>query len=154
MSPDAITDSMVRDALDATDAGGVSNNGVIIIDGIVDLSSGPGWVYFVRSGQAVKIGWSKSLARRAKALQTGNADTLTFLGIMAGGRLLERQTHATFRRHRLNGEWFEYPPIASQIRAMIRVRGYGIAEEPRTITKPAQHRVRAAANKYRIDNGL
>ena len=63
-------------------------------------------VYFVRAGEAVKIGRTKNLARRLRALATGSAAPLELLAAVPGGRELEARLHRQWRHLHLRGEWF------------------------------------------------
>lgn len=69
-----------------------------------------GLVYFVQrpSTGAVKIGHSRDPLRRVRQLQTCNDETLRFLGLMSGGRGMERLIHQRLARTRLSGEWFSW----------------------------------------------
>lgn len=66
----------------------------------------PGYVYFVRSGSAVKIGFTTAIKQRIKALQTGSADPVDVLMIMPGTDGTEKFFHDRFRDNHLGGEWF------------------------------------------------
>jgi Meiotically up-regulated gene 113 len=63
-------------------------------------------VYFVRAGDAVKIGRTGNLAARLKALATGSAVALELLAAVPGGARLEARLHRRWRHLRLRGEWF------------------------------------------------
>src|SRR5438876_654439 len=63
-------------------------------------------VYFVRGGDAVKIGRTGNLAARLKALATASAVPLELLAAVPGGRPEEARLHRRWRHLRLRGEWF------------------------------------------------
>jgi hypothetical protein len=63
-------------------------------------------VYFVRAGDAVKIGRTTSLASRLRALATASAFPLELLSAMPCGAALEARLHRRWRHLRLRGEWF------------------------------------------------
>jgi hypothetical protein len=63
-------------------------------------------VYFLRAGDAIKIGRTKNLARRLRALATGSAAPLELLAAVPGGRELEARLHRRWRQLHLRGEWF------------------------------------------------
>jgi hypothetical protein len=67
-------------------------------------------VYFARSGDRIKIGWSRQVATRLAQLQTGNAAPIELLGVVPGGRSAERELHSRFAADRVSGEWFEASP--------------------------------------------
>lgn len=68
--------------------------------------SAQGFVYFVRGGDRVKIGWSRKVALRVSQLQTASAEQLELLGEMPGTLDTERALHDTFAPLRVRGEWF------------------------------------------------
>ena len=65
-----------------------------------------GFVYFVSDGEAIKIGKANDPKRRLGGIQTGTARPLSLLGVVPGGRRMERRIHREFQAHRLRGEWF------------------------------------------------
>lgn len=67
------------------------------------------FVYFLRDGHRgkIKIGCTRKLEKRYSALQSGNPRTLTLLGCLNGGHLLERSLHDRFKKFRHRREWFE-----------------------------------------------
>ena len=69
------------------------------------------WLYFLRAGDAVKIGVARDPIRRAQTLQTGHVDPVTFLGgisYQAQREVFEaeRAEHRRWSELRLRGEWF------------------------------------------------
>lgn len=64
-------------------------------------------VYFIRSGNYIKIGYAEQPRRRLKELQTGNPEKLQLLGTVPGGPDREREIHHLFNDFRVKGEWFE-----------------------------------------------
>lgn len=82
-----------------------------------------GTVYFLRSGDSVKIGTTLNLARRAQQITVPNPQVLA---TEPGYRRRERLLHLTFSRHRLNGEWFDLAPALvtyiNRLRTAARVR--------------------------------
>lgn len=80
-----------------------------------------GVVYFVRSGTAVKIGKTLHLEQRMRDI---NAPETELLATEPGYTRRERELHRTFRRHRLNGEWFRLtPPLADHINSLRTAAG-------------------------------
>lgn len=68
-----------------------------------------GRVYFIQSGDAVKIGWTRdSAAARLAALQPANPTPLALLGVIPeAGVMVERDLHRRFASLRLGPhEWF------------------------------------------------
>ena len=54
-----------------------------------------GWVYFIRAGQSVKIGYTSAAAPAARmpSLQTGSQEKLQFMGAVEGTQQDERRFH-------------------------------------------------------------
>ena len=64
-------------------------------------------IYFVRSGDYVKIGFSDKPQDRIKNLQTANPGKLSVLGVINGSRENEADLHKAFSKYRIgSGEWF------------------------------------------------
>lgn len=66
----------------------------------------PGYVYFVRVGGQVKIGFTKTVSQRIRALQTSCAEPLEVLAILPGTTETEKFMHSRFGDYRTGGEWF------------------------------------------------
>lgn len=84
-----------------------------------------GYVYFLRSGDRIKIGFSLNPFDRAGGMKTALADGVTCLVAVPGTQYEERRLHRALYRHRRNGEWFERHPDVVQV--MIRSATFGIA---------------------------
>jgi hypothetical protein len=69
-----------------------------------------GDVYVIGFGIYVKIGWSKNVANRVRALQEGVPETLVVIATFPGTQKDERNLHRHFSAHRTRGEWFRKPP--------------------------------------------
>lgn len=63
-------------------------------------------VYFVRSGEALKIGLTSDLPQRLQTLQNASATRLVLLLTLPGDIKVERHYHSKFAHLRLEGEWF------------------------------------------------
>ena len=64
-------------------------------------------IYFVRSGQYIKIGISEAPRRRIASMQTGNPEEIEVLAIIEGGAALEAELHRRFAAFHRRGEWFQ-----------------------------------------------
>lgn len=64
-------------------------------------------IYFVRSGDAVKIGYAAEPEKRIPSLRTGNPNEIVVLGLMDGDYDTERELHERFAHRRIRGEWFD-----------------------------------------------
>lgn len=66
-----------------------------------------GWVYVLRSGDAVKIGWTgRAVESRLAAARTYISGDVFIYASLRGTRLDERVLHKRFAHARLRGEWF------------------------------------------------
>ncbi|WP_167546801.1 GIY-YIG nuclease family protein [Stieleria maiorica] len=65
------------------------------------------YTYFIQAGLCgdIKIGISNDPEGRRRQLQTGNSERLVILAVLPGDH--ESYFHQKFRRHRLEGEWFQ-----------------------------------------------
>jgi Meiotically up-regulated gene 113 len=65
-------------------------------------------IYFLKSGDAVKIGYSANPGKRIKRFHTGNPYNLPVLGVMDGELSDEASLHERFAAHRIrpDREWF------------------------------------------------
>ena len=66
----------------------------------------PGYVYFLRMGDTLKIGFSRNVGVRLRSIQTGCPEPAEVIKIIPGTDQTERYFHAHFAAHRLSGEWF------------------------------------------------
>jgi hypothetical protein len=85
-------------------------------------------VYFIRAGDAVKIGRTVNVAARQRALATASAVPLELLAAVPGGRELEAQLHREWRHLHLRGEWFRADE--ELLRYIAELAGGGPAPEP------------------------
>lgn len=63
-------------------------------------------IYFIKQGDFVKIGVSRDIDNRIKALQTGSPDELELLADEYGDEITERWLHELFSNQWHRGEWF------------------------------------------------
>jgi len=63
-------------------------------------------VYFIRSGDLIKIGYTSDLEERKSTLQTNNPTIIEVLKTIPGGRPEEQQLHEKFAKLNKTGEWF------------------------------------------------
>jgi hypothetical protein len=64
------------------------------------------WVYFIQCAGRIKIGYSKSLARRIVKMGTDLPEKPIWLHIEEGTRTTEIILHRQFADLRVKGEWF------------------------------------------------
>jgi hypothetical protein len=84
-------------------------------------------VYFIRAGDYIKIGVASDPHRRLREHQTSSPQKLELVGVIEGGRELERALHAMFSDAHVNGEWFK--PTAKML---------AIAQGTITVSAPSQ----------------
>ena len=68
------------------------------------------FVYFVRAGDFIKIGWARDVDARVDALQVASPVELRLLGTVEGSYDVERLMHSRFAHLRARGEWFRAEP--------------------------------------------
>jgi hypothetical protein len=78
------------------------------IDTAEHLTAG---VYFIRAGDAVKIGMSGDVRTRIRTLRTMSPVPIELIGVIPGGREVEADLHRMWANLRLHGEWFRAAPI-------------------------------------------
>lgn len=75
------------------------------------LPGGEGYIYFIRAGSKVKIGFSTRPLIRLANLQTSHHEKLEVLGTKPGTKKLEADLHHRFRDFHVRGEWFQAHPL-------------------------------------------
>lgn len=65
-----------------------------------------GVTYFIRAGDAIKIGSAAHFKRRLHALQTAHEKPLEVLAVVPASLADEFRTHQLFAHLRIRGEWF------------------------------------------------
>ena len=77
----------------------------------------PSFIYFVCSGEFVKIGWSENWRARLANMQTSNPEPIKVLLILARPKSFETEMHERFAEHAHRGEWFrDHPDIRNFIK--------------------------------------
>jgi hypothetical protein len=71
-----------------------------------ETGSGSGKVYFLRSGDIVKIGYSRDPTARIKSFKTAIPGELELLGCFDGNFESERQVQNLFADLNVGGEWY------------------------------------------------
>lgn len=67
-----------------------------------------GDLYFIRCGDAVKIGRTVNIVERLRTMQTDNHMEVDCLLLLKGQGHNEPKWHKRFKAHRLRGEWFRW----------------------------------------------
>lgn len=63
-------------------------------------------LYFILSGEYIKIGRSNNVSKRLKQLSTGNPNNLTLLLKIENKGCLEKYIHKAFKKYKHNKEWY------------------------------------------------
>lgn len=82
-------------------------------------------VYFIQSGDLVKIGTSTNVHERLRTLRTMSPLPLELLAIAAGSHTEETAVHARFAHLRQHGEWFAVTPELLAFIAEVRATAPG-----------------------------
>lgn len=69
-----------------------------------------GFIYFVRAGDRLKIGFTRNVKRRLSQLQTFFPEPLELLGAIPGSLLMEQEVHRHFGHLNITREWFNVEP--------------------------------------------
>jgi hypothetical protein len=72
----------------------------------VEAQSGSVVYVIAMTDNIVKIGTTKNLRSRLRALQTGTPHRLQVIASCPGGLVLEAELHREFSRQNVGGEWF------------------------------------------------
>jgi hypothetical protein len=97
-------------------------------------------VYFLRAGDAIKIGYTTNLAARKRALETASAVPLELLASIPGDRSEEARLHREWWHLHIRGEWFH---VDEELLRYIREQINGdISHEPAPCERAQATRVR------------
>ncbi len=69
-----------------------------------------GDLYFIRAGDAVKIGRTRDVAARVRNIQANNHEEVDCLVVLKGRGHEEKVWHQQFRDGHIRGEWFRWSP--------------------------------------------
>ena len=93
-------------------------------------------LYFIRSGQYVKIGVSARPWARLAEFQTANPEPLEMLAIGPGDFGFESELHRLFGEHRGAGEWFHDNERIRAVVAFMRDTFPELQSQPRIKSEP------------------
>jgi hypothetical protein len=79
-----------------------------------------GDLYFIRCGDAVKIGRTTNIVQRLANMQVNNPHEIDCLLLLKGQGKEEGRWHKRFKHHRVRGEWFRWAPDLEAARAKDR----------------------------------
>lgn len=85
--------------------------------GIPAIRDGETYIYFLRAGGFVKIGYSGNWKNRMSGMQVGSPYTIVPLLVLIGGSKDEKKLHSRFRASHFRGEWFH---LTSSIQQFIK----------------------------------
>lgn len=121
------------------------------------MSALAGFVYFLRAGDFVKIGWSQNPRKRIQSFTTGNPHKAELLGSVPGTLEDEKRLHAVFGDIRHRREWFSAESELLGFIAWVcgvtaeKVQENVIALEARASQSAFEALQRTAAETYRAD---
>jgi hypothetical protein len=84
-------------------------------------------VYFIRGGDAIKIGFTHDVVARLSALQTASSIPLELLATIDGDKAEEARQHHQWRHLHIRGEWFR---ADEELLRYIRALAGELAPEP------------------------
>lgn len=64
-------------------------------------------IYFIRSGDHIKIGYSAAPSKRLSKISSDNPLSCELLGVIEGSERKEAEIHLLFSSYRVRGEWFQ-----------------------------------------------
>jgi T5orf172 domain. len=104
-----------------------------------------GWVYFIRNGKAIKIGFTTDLDQRLRKLQTASSTPLEVMGSIPGTIQDEQNLHRRFYNLNVHGEWFRgHPSLMAYIREATKAPEPVVEIEPAEPAKPLSAEAKAA----------
>lgn len=68
-------------------------------------------IYFIQSGNLIKIGISNNINRRIKELQVSNGEQLKLIYTIKGTEATEWYLHNMHQYYHVRGEWYDAVPI-------------------------------------------
>lgn len=77
------------------------------------IRDGETFIYFLRSGEFVKIGQSLQWRGRMATMQIGSPYTIVPLLVLIDKPALEKKLHKRFRSDHFRGEWFHLGPAVT-----------------------------------------
>jgi len=92
------------------------------------------YVYFLRCGDAVKIGYTTNPSGRLESLKTGLPTPIDAFVLVAGTEADERALHREFHQLRVHGEWFR--ANGTLLNVICQVAAHGIIRSPHLVKKP------------------
>ena len=87
-------------------------------------------LYFIRSGQYVKIGVADNPWERLGKFQVGSPVALELLAVAPGSFDEEAIYHSMFSQHRVRGEWYDASGPILEFIAAVREKYHEIQERP------------------------
>lgn len=88
------------------------------------------YIYFILSGNAIKVGMTSDISNRLSNIQVANSDKIQVLHIigplndMAECKKMESQIHEIFTRTHISGEWFHATQFMRDFISNIKENGW------------------------------
>lgn len=99
---------------------------------------GWGYTYFVRSGDAIKIGHTAVPKSRMGSLQSATPEALDILAMIPNSIVGEWEAHEKFKHLRLRGEWFRAAPELLEFIEVVKAEAAGLPKRGPHFVKPAE----------------
>lgn len=107
--------------------------------------SDEGYVYYLRLGDMVKIGWSRRPSQRISVF----GPAAIRLGVEAGSTITEAERHRQFAAHRVAGEWFRWcDELAAHIATLQPVPDAGPAGRTEVVRARVGQAMHASVTRY------
>lgn len=97
-------------------------------------------IYFIQSGEYVKVGYTGNLKSRYKQYVTENPNPVYLLATINGGYDIERKIHKQLKEFKHRGEWFVYTDQVKEKIALIIKENILNVEPPRAKVKRDKYR--------------
>ena len=78
-----------------------------ILSVVKQTQNGRSFVYLMKAGRRIKIGFSTQVDKRLQQLSTASSRPIRLIAVVPGGQQLEKELHSRFRHLWTHVEWFE-----------------------------------------------
>jgi len=72
------------------------------------IKNAPADIYYFKSGDFIKIGFTKNVGLRLNSVRTDSPLPVTCLAVHRGSKEDEKLIHEKFKEDRVHGEWFRF----------------------------------------------
>jgi hypothetical protein len=111
------------------------------------------FVYFIRCGEFIKIGFAVDVRQRLKDLQRASPFQLELLRVTRGGPAEEARWHDQFSHIRRRGEWFDAAPDLMEAIESLTSDTWFDARSPEKVPRDGDGRSAVVPFRKRISKG-